>query len=141
MRKTVSRIALVLLAVLLVLSFVACNRVDKTGAWESATYRHDKSFGKGEITFELEVIAEEQSVTFTVSTDKDNLADALLEHGLVEGEDSGYGLYIKKVNGILADYSVDATYWKLSQDGKAFDVGASSVTPENGAHYEFEKTK
>ena len=100
--KTARRITLLLLALLMTVSLVACADVEKTGAWENATYRSDKSFGKGEKTIEVQVIAEEQSITFTISTDKDNLADAMLEHDLVEGEDSQFGLYIKKINGMNA---------------------------------------
>ena len=139
--KTARRITLLLLALLMTVSLVACADVEKTGAWEDATYRSDKSFSKGEKTIEVEVIAEEQSITFTISTDKDNLAEAMLEHGLVEGEDSKFGLYIKKINGITADYDVDQTFWSLSKDGVALMVGASSQEIADGEHYEFTKAK
>ena len=139
--KTAKRITLLLLALLMAVSLVACADVEKTGAWEDATYRSDKSFGKGEKTIEVEVIAEEQSITFTISTDKDNLADAMLEHGLVEGDEDQFGLYIKKVNGITADYNVDKTFWSLSKDGVSLMVGASGQKITDGDHYEFTKKK
>ena len=102
--------ALALSALVVSLIFVSgCEQ----NLWESATYTQNQTFGEGKTTIEVEVKAEEKSVTFTINTDKENLADALLEHKLVDGDDSQYGLYIKKVNGILADYDVDKAYWGL----------------------------
>lgn len=125
-----------LLVLALLFTFIACNKVPAEGKWENATYRSDKSFGEGAITIALEVKVEEQSVTFTVHTDKDNLADALLEHGIVEGEMSTYGLYVKTVNGITADYDVDASWWNLQKNG-VDTLGASSTKIADGEHYEF----
>ena len=124
---------LVILATLFAL--VACNTVSAEGKWENATYRRDKSFGDGETTITVDVIAGENSVTFTISTDKETLADALLEHKLIEGDNSEFGIYIKKVNGITADYDVDQSWWGVMEDGKDSPVGASSVEIADGKHY------
>ena len=69
-------------------------------------------------------------------TDKETLADALLEHGLVEGEMSTYGLYVKKVNGITADYNEDSTWWGVEQNGKLAPTGMSEIILKNGDHYD-----
>ena len=139
--KTMTRIALIVLALITVISLVACADVEKTGVWEDATYTADKTFGKGEKTVQVEVVAEEQSITFTLKTDKETLADALTEHELVEGETSIYGLYIKKVNGITADYDIDGTYWSLSKNGEMSMVGASEIVIADGDHYELTRAK
>ena len=162
--KTMTRILLVLLALLLTVALFACdknqtpdtteepnvtnneqnqtvNTVTKTGVWADAIHTTDKTFGEGAITIQLEVKAEEQSLTFTIKTNKETLADALLEHALVEGEMSTYGIYIKKVNGIVADYDIDQTYWSLSKDGQMSMVGASDTTIANGEHYELTRAK
>ena len=136
MKKQFRSLLALLLVIVTILALVACAKVSAEGKWENATYLSDKSFGKGAITIALEVKVEEQSVTFTVHTDKENLADALLEHGLIEGEMSTYGLYVKKVNGITADYDVDSSWWNLQKDG-VDTLGASSVTIADGEHYEF----
>ncbi|MBQ3075051.1 MAG: DUF4430 domain-containing protein [Clostridia bacterium] len=115
--------------------------VPAEGLWKTATYREDKTFGDGAKTVKVTVKAEESSVTFTIKTDKDNLADALLEHKLVEGEDGAYGLYIKKVNGILADYDVDQTYWSFQIDGEAQMTGVSDAKIQGGESFEFVRTK
>ncbi len=142
MKKTISSVTAVLLALLLVFSFSACNeQVEKDELWENATYLKDTEFGSGAKTVELEVIVGEQSVTFTVHTDKETLGDALLEHKLIEGEQGPYGLYVKSVNGIVADYDIDQTYWSLSKNGEASMTGVDGVKIADGEHYEFTRTK
>ena len=139
--KTMSRLTLLLLALAMAFSFVACADVEKTGAWESATYTSDKEFGKGAKTVTVLVVAEEQTLTFTIHTDKETLGDALLEHGLIEGEEGPFGIYIKKVNGILADYDVDQTYWSLTKGGEIMMVGVDGATIADGEQYELTKAK
>lgn len=142
MKKTVYSILSVLLSLVFVFCLVSCgNTVDKTGLWENATYLKDKEFGKGEITVQVEVKVEEQSVTFTINTDKATLGDALLEHGLIAGEESQYGLYVKVVNGITADYDVDQSYWAFYKNGEYMMTGVDSTTIANGEHYELVYTK
>lgn len=106
------------------------------GIWKDATHREDKTFGTGAKTVKVTVKAENASVTFTVNTDKENLADALLEHKLVEGEDGAYGLYIKKVNGMLADYDVNQTYWSFQINGEAQMSGVSDAKIQGGESFE-----
>jgi len=77
-----------------------------------------------------------KSTEFKIDTNKETLADALLEAKLVEGEESQYGLYIKYVNGIRADYELDGAYWSLSKDGEMLLTGASETKIANGEKYE-----
>ena len=153
MKKTL-RITLALALILAaVMTFTACtldsildkmpwNKSDEP-AYETETkvYTTDTTLGEGARTVLVTVKAGEKSVTFTVKTDCGTLADALLAVGLAEGEQSTYGLYIKKVNGILADYDVNQRYWNLEQNGKALMTGASGVTDLDGAQYELVYTK
>lgn len=113
------------------------DKVAREGLWESAIYLSDKSFGSGATVIEVEVIAEGKSVTFTLHTDAETLGEALVAEKLVEGETSQYGLYIKKVNGMTADYSVDATWWGITKNGVDLPTGADSEKITSGAHYEF----
>ena len=139
--KTLTRLTLILIALLTLFSLIACADVDKTGAWETATYDRDTELGEGAKTVIVKVIAEEQELTFTIHTDKETLADALLEHKLVDGEDGPYGLYIKKVNGIVADYDTDQTYWSLSKSGTDMMVGADGAEIADGEQYELTRKK
>lgn len=115
--------------------------VEKTGVWESAVYFSDREFGSGSKTLTVQVAAEGQAVTFTIHTDKTTLGDAMLEHALLEGENGPYGLYVKRVNGIEADYDKDQTYWSLSIDGGYAMTGVDTTTIEEGRLYRLEKTK
>ena len=104
--------------------------------WKDAIYTEDKSFGEGSKTFEVEVIADGYSVTFTVKTDEEYLGTPLLTHGIITGENGAYGLYITAVNGIVADYSVNQSWWCISKNGTSLMTGVDSTKIENGAHYE-----
>ena len=141
MKKTIKSTISIALSLLFLLSLVACNTVDKTGAWENATYLKDKELGKGSKTIMVEVEAEDQKVTFTIHTDKDTVGEALMEHDLIEGEEGAYGLYVKKVNGITADYDEDKHYWALYVDGEYAMSGVDSTEVKDGVTYRLVRTK
>ena len=132
--KILTVFSFLLLAVII---FTACTaKVDATGKWADATYLSDTEFGKGSKTVTVTVKAEENEVSFTIHSDETYLGDALLEHKLVEGEEGEFGLYIKKVNGILADYDVDKTYWGFYKNGEMMMSGVSSAEFADGEQYE-----
>lgn len=108
-----------------------------SGIWENAQYTEDAELGEGVHMVKLEVKAGDKSVTLTVKSDNDNLEKILIENKLVEGDDSEFGLYIKKVIGIRADYDADGAYWALCKDGETTATGASGITIADGDHYEF----
>ena len=142
MKKTVHSALGILLSLLFVVCLVSCgNTVNATGVWEKATYLKNAEFGKGATTVQVEVSAEEQSVTFTLHTDKTTLGDALLEHKLIAGEESAYGLYVKVVNGMTADYDVDQSYWAFYKDGEYMMTGVDGTEISDGEHYELVYTK
>lgn len=129
------------LMLVLLLCLVSCNTVDAEGLWENATHRRDMTFGDGKTTVQVEVKVEEQSVTFTINTDKETLGDALIEHGLIEGDEGPYGLYVKKVNGITADFDVDQSYWALYKNGEMSLTGVDTTKIADGEHYEIVYSK
>ncbi len=85
--------------------------------------------------------AEGKETVFERKSSLKYLGDALLAEQLIEGEDGQYGLYVKKVNGILADFDVNQAYWKLIVDGKESMVGVSAVEITEGGVYRYEYTK
>ena len=115
--------------------------VAAVGVWADATYRSDMSFGTGSKTVQVKVEADGCSVTFTIHTDAEKLGDALLAHSLVAGENSTYGLYIKSVNGIIADYDIDKTYWGFYKNGDYMITGVDRTIIADGEHYELVRTK
>ena len=133
--KSQAVICLLLLAVMI---FTACTaeKVSPEGKWADATYLSDTELGKGEKTVTVTVKAGENEVSFTIHTDKTYLGDALLEHKLIEGDESEFGLYVKKVNGIIADYDVDKTYWGFYKNGEMMMTGVSAAEFADGESYE-----
>ncbi len=130
------------LALAVIFCFASCGEtVDTTGLWENATYLKDTTLGQGEKTFTLEVKIEDQSITFTVNTDADTVGKALLDYSIIEGEDGPYGLYIKKVNGVLADYDVNQSYWSFYIDGEYAMSGVDTTEITEGAVYSLVYTK
>ena len=109
--------------------------------WENATYLEDTTIGKGKTTVDIKVTAGEKSVVVTLKTDEMILEDALLKENLIAGDESEYGLYIKTVNGIIADYDTDKTYWAIYKDGEYMMEGAGVTEIKSGQEYEFIRTK
>lgn len=98
--------------------------------------------GVGAVSFYLTVTdIDETAKQYEIRTDEAKLDKALTALGLVSGEESVYGLYIKVVDGITADYDVDQTYWSLLVNGEISMVGASSVDVTAGLRVELKKTK
>ena len=98
--------------------------------------------GEGKSTFNFSVVDKDGNETkFEIHTDAETVGAALLENSLIEGEESEYGLYVKKVNGILADYDVDQTYWGFYVNGEYAMSGVDTTNIEEGASYSFKVSK
>ncbi len=146
MKKVIKSGISLILVLLLTFSLISCNKaVDEKEAtpsvWDSATYLEDKEFGEGSKSVEVKVKAEDKTVTFTVNTEKETVGAALLEHKLISGEQGDFGMYIKKVNGILADYDVDKSYWAFYINGEYATSGVDTTPIVEGESYSLEYTK
>lgn len=135
------RILSLLLILCLVLTLCACSKTKAPDLWENALYTEDTELGQGAKTVTVQVQAEDKTVNFTIHTDSATLGEALLEHGLVEGDMGEFGLYIKKVNGILADYDVDQSYWGFYSGGEYMMSGVDTTEISGGESYELIRTK
>ncbi len=119
-----SVLSLVLIAAM-ALSFSACSNNDGNDSTDTV----EKTF-----TF-IMVDIDGTEKSFQVTSDADNLADALLDEGLVTGTVGDYGLMIESVNGITHTYEGDGIYWALYVGEEMSMVGASSVEITEGAEY------
>lgn len=127
---------------ILCMSFIGCtNTAVKSNLWSDATYTEDTELGKGNKTVLVSVVTEEKTIVFTIHSDKQSLGEALLEHDLVEGEKGAYGLYVKKVNGILADYDIDQSYWGINKKGERLMTGVDDIIFKDGEEYELVYTR
>lgn len=109
--------------------------------WEDATYTEDTTLGEGSKMVDVYVTAADKSVKLTVKTDEEKLGAALLALGVIEGDMGEFGIYIKVVNGMTADYDVDASWWgfnKVLPDGtrETMMTGVDGVTISDGEAYE-----
>lgn len=126
MKNTLTKI----FAVLLCVALIACAF---TGCGEKQTDEKQT----GEKTFTLTVTDGDGNSTVTeIVTDKATVGEALIEKGIIEGEEGPYGLYIKTVNGITADYDTDGTYWAFYIDGEYALKGIELTDITDGADYE-----
>ena len=93
--------------------------------------------GEGATVFYFNVVDKDGKETkFEIHTDKTVVGEALLELGLIEGDMGDYGLYVKKVNGITADYNEDSTWWGVEQNGTLLPTGMSGILVKDGDHYD-----
>lgn len=153
MRNSVMRMALIMA---LSLALVACGKkaeapvetttveteVADVAEDTSAETTDDAATEEGTLSFTLEVVDGDGNTTnFTINTTKATVGEALLDEGLIEGEESEYGLYVKTVNGVTADYDVDQTYWAFYIDGEYASTGVDQTDVVDGSTYSFKVEK
>lgn len=98
--------------------------------------------GEGKTQFLFTVVDKEGTqTTYQIHTDKEMVGEALLDLGLIEGENGEFGLYVKTVSGITADYEADGTYWAFYVNGEYAMSGVDSTTIEDGTAYMFKVEK
>ena len=97
--------------------------------------------GEGKTSFNFEVTDLDGKTTkFLVKTDKTIVGEALLEVGLIAGEEGPYGLMVSAVNGDTADYNKDKAYWAFYVNGEYASKGVDQTEIDPTATYAFVKT-
>ena len=130
MKKALTFIALIIAFSML---FCGCtNEADTTVSSISA----DENGYNYLFTFEV-VDSEGKTESKEIETSEKILGKALQNLGLIKGEEGPYGLYIKEVNGIVADYDTDGTYWALYVNDEYAMTGADRIEITDGAVYSF----
>lgn len=98
--------------------------------------------GEGAVQFAFTVVDKDgNEIAFEIHTDKEIVGEALLDLELIAGDDGAYGLYVKTVNGITADYDTDQTYWAFYVDGEYATSGVDTTPIEEGKTYTFKVEK
>lgn len=143
------RIAPVLL---FVLSLGACTTSEQTAGTASSSAivsvqdssrSASSQAGSGTVseekTFTVHVILPDGTERdYPYTSDAQMLVTPLRESGLISGDEGEFGLYVKTVDGVTADYDTDGSWWKLSVNGVESPVGASDCPIEEGAVYTWE---
>lgn len=97
--------------------------------------------GEGKTAFHFEVTDSDGKTTkFLVKTDKTIVGEALLDAGLIAGENGPYGLMVNSVNGISAIYEKDNAYWAFYTNGEYATKGVDQTEIDPTATYAFVKT-
>ena len=134
-----SRILCMMLIAAMALTATACNDLFKK---EEATTPQEAEQPATKKSFTFIVVDKDgKETSFNLSSDKKTVGDALLAEGLIEGERGAYGLYVKKVNGIVADYDIDQTYWAFYINGEYAMSGIDTTDIVEGATYSFKVEK
>ncbi len=142
MKKIINNLLFIIVMAIMCLTLFSCGEAaSPADVWENAVYTEDTELGEGAKAVEVEVKAGDKSVTFKINTDKETLGEALIDHELISGEQGAYGLYVKAVNGITADYDVDKSYWSLSKNGEYMTTGVDGTQISDGEHFEITYTK
>ncbi len=99
-------------------------------------------FGEGQTMFLFSVTdGEGREKQYEIHTDKTVVGEALMELGLLSGEEGPFGLYVKAVGGIEADFDKDGTYWAFYIDGEYAMTGVDVTEIEAGKAYSFKVEK
>lgn len=81
------------------------------------------------------------STSYEVDTDAEYLRQAMEEaDGLsFSGDESEYGMMVTEVNGVVADYNVDASYWAFYINGEYCEYGIDSqpITDQDAFSIEY----
>lgn len=130
-RKIHSILSLLLLIALvaaLATTFVACDKPDDSDGASLKTFTFIVKFPDG------------TSSTHTIETTKQTVGEALVDNGLISGEEGPYGLYVKTVGGVTLDYETHGMYWAFYVNGQYGNTGVEKTDIVEGATYSFEAT-
>lgn len=153
--KLLSLLLSMVLIVAMALSMTGCNGKDKSGeaqvndtqttvqeSTEADTESGIQVLGEGQTKFDFSVVDQDGNETqYEIHTDKKTVGEALQDLKLIDGEEGDYGLYVKTVNGITADYDTDGTYWAFYVDGEYAQSGVDMTDITDGASYSFKIEK
>ena len=142
-RQKLSFILCMVLIAAMALLTTGCNdKTSQEAAQTTSASTETQVLGEGETKFTITVVDKEGTeASFEIHTDKEMVGEALQECGLLEGEEGPYGLYVKTVNGITADYDVDQTYWAFYINGEYAMTGVDVTEITEGDAYSLKVEK
>ncbi len=131
-KKLLSLAVCIVLIAAMALSATGCNGKENSDPVSSGITSVSKT------KFDFTVIdVDGNESKFEITTDKTTVGEALLDEGLIAGEDSAYGLYVKTVNGTTLDYDTDGKYWAFYVDGEYASSGVDTTEIKSGSTYTF----
>ena len=130
-------LCIVLIAAMALLAGCNDNTITSEGVSSDVTEspKAQKSF-----TFVV-VDTEGKETSFEITTEKATVGEALLDEGLISGDNDQYGLYVKTVNGLTLDYDTDGMYWAFYVNGEYGMTGVDETEIRPGETYTFKAQK
>ena len=141
--KFMKKLSSFFLCMMLIMAMALCT----TGCSDDKKVSQEQSadatiLGEGATTFTFIVVDKDGKETpFEIHTDKTIVGEALQELNLLEGEEGEFGLFVKKVNGIEADYNKDGVYWAfyVNNEYAIKGVDETNISPEDIYMFKVEK--
>ena len=122
MKKLLSLVLAFVLTAALALTGCSGKPAETTAPIETPDSTGSSDFtilGEGEKSFELIIVDKEGAEhQYLIHTDEEMVGTAMIAHGLIEGEEGPYGMYIKSVLGQVLDYETDQMYWAFYVNGE-----------------------
>ncbi len=133
------RFVALLLAILCIFAVCSCKSQEKTGEPDNVPPTPGsgdvlESDGVKHIVVKV-VDKENKEETFEIDTTSEMLRGALDELGIVEGDETQYGLFIKTVNGLTVDDG-NEEWWCLTKGGESVMTGVDSTPIADGDQFE-----
>ena len=144
--KSLTSLLCMMLIVAMALFVSGCKNTGNDGGATteegSTSADQTKVLGEGQTKFAFTVVDKDGNETaFEIHTDKEMVGEALTELNLIAGDETEYGLFVKTVNGITADFDTDGVYWAFYVDGKYATSGVDTTPVTEGASYSFKVEK
>ena len=141
LKKWLSVIGCMVLIAALALTTTGCGSKEEAEPSQVQSASDVTVLGEGATVFQFSVVdLEENESKFEIHTDETTVGAALLNVGLIEGEDGPYGLYVTKVNGIEAIYEEDGSYWAFYENGEYGLTGVDLTDIDPDVAYSFVQT-
>lgn len=132
LRKSFAFIAAAVL-VLSLFSLAGCNKAPADGNDSSISSAAEQKT----VTFKI-IFEDKSEKTVELKTQKDTLAEALVEAGVIEYKADGY---YTTIDGVTADYSKDGSWWCITKGGEMTNYGLNDLKIANNDTYEATYTK
>ena len=144
-KRFLSLILLLALTAAVALFAIGCDGKNGGAAVTTAPESTDAEYterGEGKTEFSFKVVtADGVTKSFTVKTDKVKVGEALLDAGIIKGENGQFGLYVTEVDGEYHKYEDDGMYWAFYENEDYALSGVDTTEIKPGVVYSLRAAK
>ncbi len=142
LKKIMSAALVLALGLTIALSATGCNEGGSTSSGVTERKEETVELGEGKNNFSITVTEDNgNQIHYKIHTDEKYVGTALQKLEMIYGEMGEYGLYVKTVNGMRADYELDGYYWSFYIDGEYADKAIDTVKIDSKKQYELKMEK